>query len=470
MDSNATNTITSAGIPAKAVPARFSKNVATTFVTRIVMVSGGLATSIIVARWLGASGLGVLTVINVTVALAVQIGCAGIPSANTYFISRNRNDLPRAWTNSMVFALVAGVLILVALVVITRSRPSMFGVVPVSLITLAAFSIPFQLLTLIGLNVFLSVGQLNKFNLTDASTQLVLLLNAILALILLGFGLGALVALNTFTMMLTGSVIAVLVSALVRTVGAVSRRFDWEFFKRTLRYGIKFHICVVAGIVIIRADLLLVNHFRGSAEAGVYAVAGQMGNLLLLLPGTIATLLFPRVASDPDPRGDFTARVTRYTAFIMFLICLAAAAFSFALPLIYGSAFRPATLQLLILLPGVYLMAVESVMVQHFTGTGLPGVIPVFWAVCVLFSLTLNVILIPSYGATSAAVVSTLTYALIFVLVAIYFRLKTGNGFAAALLMQRDEMRELLKWLSLSSSRTYLANNYRTGSDSDRLS
>jgi len=89
-------------------------------------------------------------------------------------------------------------------------------------------------------------------------------------------------------------------------------------------------------------------------------------------------------------------------------------------------------------------MGIESVLVQHFTGSGLPIAVPMFWIVVVAFNLVLNVLLIPTYGATAAAIISSLTYALIFILVAIYFRIRTGNTLSTALVMERQEIRALV--------------------------
>jgi O-antigen/teichoic acid export membrane protein len=357
----------------------FPKAVAVTFITRLVMLAGALGTSITVGRWLGAEGVGSLAVINVTIALGVQLGCFGLPSANTYFISRNRNDLARIWSNAFLFALVAGVLIAILIVVTARLRPTAFGQVTPWLITIAASSLPFQLISLLGLNVFLAMGQISRFNFTEAAYQLALLVNALVALVAMRSGLQTLVSLNAGLAVATGVIIVLVVRHVAKKIGEKSSWFDLTTFRKTLRYGLKFHIAVVSAIVIVRADLLLVNHFRGPKEAGVYAVAGQMANLLMLFPAVIATLLFPRTSADPDPQARLTMRVTRHTAFILLIVCLAAIPFSFSLPLIYGRAFENSTLQLLILLPGVYLFGIESVLVQHFTGSGLPLPIPLFW-------------------------------------------------------------------------------------------
>ena len=46
-------------------------------------------------------------------------------------------------------------------------------------------------------------------------------------------------------------------------------RADLALLRRMIFYGLKFHVSILAGAIIIRADLLVVNHFRGAAEAGV---------------------------------------------------------------------------------------------------------------------------------------------------------------------------------------------------------
>jgi O-antigen/teichoic acid export membrane protein len=407
------------------------------------MLAGALGTSIVVARWLGAGGLGSLAAINVVVALAVQLGCAGMPSANTYFISKDRSKRANIWSNALLFGVVGGGLLAAAIIIAAKFSPVLFGDIPIPLITVAALSIPFQLTTLLGMSLFLGTGQIGRYNLTDATTQILLLLNALVVVAFLGMGLYLLVSLNTAIAIVVSLIVVVVI---FRTVWKANERpgLDAQLFGEMIRYGIKFQICLVAGLLILRGDLLIVNHFRGASEAGIYAIAGQMGNMILLLPAIIGTLLFPRVASDPDPRGGLTMRATRHTAFIMLLACLAAVPLSFALPLIYGAAFKDSTIQLLILLPGVFLVGIESVMVQHFSGSGLPVAIPAFWIIALACNLLLNLILIPIFGGIGAACVSTFTYALIFVMVAIYFRLKTGNDLSTALLLRGDEFRELV--------------------------
>jgi O-antigen/teichoic acid export membrane protein len=302
--------------------------------------------------------------------------------------------------------------------------------VPADLIRIASAQIPFLLLTLIGLNILLALGKIREFNLLDLVAQSFVLVNAAIVLIVFGLGLDALVKLNTITTILVSLVVVVLLVVGGKQVVDSKWRADAALLRRMITYGLKFHISVLAGAIIFRADLLVVNHFRGPSEAGVYSVATQFGMLLMLLPGVIATLLFPRVTAEQDPRGETTWFVTRQTALIMLVCCVVAIPGSFLLPLFYGSAFADATFLLLILLPGVYLVGLESVMVQHFSALGLPRTIPLYWVITLIVNLALVFALVPRFGARGAAIASTVSYALIFSLVALQFRASTAASFA----------------------------------------
>jgi O-antigen/teichoic acid export membrane protein len=394
------------------------------------MICNSVVAGIIVARWLGAEGVGQLAVINVAVATIVQLGSFGLPSSNTYFIAQDQARFRSAAVNSLIFALVVGSILALSLSALASVRLDWFGFVSPELIRIAAISIPFQLIGLIGLNILLAVGKVKEFNLLDLAGQSFVLINAVLVLLVLHRGLEMLVMLNTAASILVSIVVASLLIISAKKLAQSEWRADMGLLRRMIGYGLKFHISILAGAIILRADLLVVNHFRGAAEAGVYSVASQFGLLLMLLPGVIATLLFPRVTAEQDARGETTCLVTRYTTFVMFLCCLAAVPFSLLLPVLYGTAFSDATTLLLILLPGVYLMGLESVLVQHFNALGLPRAIPMYWVATLVLNLILVFALVPRFGAQGAAIASTMSYAAIFGLVALHFHASTGRSFA----------------------------------------
>src|SRR5687768_5810343 len=142
----------------------FVSGVVLTFGTRLLMLAGVFGSGLIVARWLGPEGFGTYVVLNVTVGLALQIGSAGLPSANTFFIARDRTTLGPIWANSVLFGLSVGSLLTVGVLGLDWLRPSLFGGVPARLLAVAAVSIPFQLLFLLGLNALLAIDRIRQLN------------------------------------------------------------------------------------------------------------------------------------------------------------------------------------------------------------------------------------------------------------------------------------------------------------------
>src|SRR5436305_836991 len=227
---------------------RFSVHVAWTLLARILMTVNSVAAGIIVARWLGAEGFGQLAVINVAVSTIVQLSSAGLPSANTYFIAQDKSRYAAAAINSFLFALMTGSILALGLTGLAMWRPDWFGYIPPRLIGIAAISIPFQLITLVGLNIFLAVGRIERFNLLDLAGQSFVLINAVVALFVLHAGLWALVSLNTGASVLMGIMIVALVAAYGTKMKEVSKwRPSLKLFARRMRYGLKFHISILAG-------------------------------------------------------------------------------------------------------------------------------------------------------------------------------------------------------------------------------
>ena len=90
-------------------------------------------------------------------------------------------------------------------------------------------------------------------------------------------------------------------------------------------------------------------------------------------------------------------------------------------------------------------------LVQHFTGTGLPFAIPLFWLITMVLNVALNLTFVPVWGARAAALNSTLSYALIFVLVAVHFCRQTGRQPQEIFLLHSSELRNVLAKIHFSS-------------------
>src|SRR5215213_430960 len=107
----------------------FMAHIGWTFATRLLMIFNSVVAGIIVARWLGADGVGQLAVINVAVATIVQAGSFGLPSSNTYFIAQDQARFRSAAINSLIFVLTAGSILALGLSALAYLRADWFGFV-----------------------------------------------------------------------------------------------------------------------------------------------------------------------------------------------------------------------------------------------------------------------------------------------------------------------------------------------------
>jgi O-antigen/teichoic acid export membrane protein len=201
--------------------------------------------------------------------------------------------------------------------------------------------------------------------------------------------------------------------------------------------------------LLLKSDYFLVNSLLGMRDVGVYSVAVQIADLLLLAPATVATLLFPRLSAivDSAERTRMCLQCTRITAGVMAVGCgLVGALSPWMVPWIWGAAFAPAWVPLT-LLPGLWLLMLENVVVMHLAAEGLPLAIPGLWLSGLLLNVGLNVWWLPRLGPAGAAMTSSIAYAAVSVGVFWLFRRRTGAEWGAIFLPGAADWRTLARRL-----------------------
>ncbi len=422
---------------------RFSFGVALTLGARMLMAANTVIAGVIVARLLGAESLGLLVVLNVAVSLVIQLSNFGLPTANIYFGAKEPDILVPAAINGILFALLSGS---VFAGIVLFSSPLLLPGVPIEIAALGLVSVPFQLVTVTTTTLFLSQGEVKRFNFLEFLNQSFVLTNVVVALLVLSGGLPMLFAFNAAA---SAGMSLLTVGFFYRYLTTRSREMKWRgdlsLLWRMMAYSLKAHIVWAAGFLVYRLDLLVVNYYRGAAEASVYGVATQCTLFLLLLPYAVSQLLQSRVASEQNDDAEFTCRVARHTSLLMFAVCIVSVPGGFLVARLYGHEFADLPLQLLLLLPGVYFVGMQVVLAQYFFGTGLPWKLPVLWALTVVVNLAINLAVVPKYGALGAALVSTFTYTSIYVVVWLYFRRATGRKLRETLIPGLSELHGLLR-------------------------
>ena len=141
---------------------------------------------------------------------------------------------------------------------------------------------------------------------------------------------------------------------------------------------------------------------------------------MLTLPVVVGTILFPKLSGMTHKKEKL--HLTRKAAFVTaaLLVPIMVMGSVLAKPLIqlvFGKSFLPAVAPFIWLMPGSFLLGIETVIVQYLNSLGFPKIIAYFWLLVTVLNIGVNLWAIPTYGIIGAAVVSTVSYALVFVLV-----------------------------------------------------
>jgi O-antigen/teichoic acid export membrane protein len=225
----------------------------------------------------------------------------------------------------------------------------------------------------------------------------------------------------------------------IRKFTKIKFSFSQELFKDSLKYGLKAYFGNLAQFLNYRLDMFLVAVFLGPAAVGYYSISVGIAEKIWMLPGAIATVLFPRISAIKDVEANnLTPRVARHTFFITFVLALTLVLL--ANPLIkifYGYVFLPSVIPLLILLPGIIALGGCKILTGDLAGRGKPqfGAYAAFVSLAV--NIPLNLCLIPKWGISGAAFASSVAYIIATLVVIIAFVRNLGVKFQMVIFMFR---------------------------------
>jgi O-antigen/teichoic acid export membrane protein len=222
---------------------------------------------------------------------------------------------------------------------------------------------------------------------------------------------------------------------------------DVELGRRMLVYGFRAYVALAVSYLVIRLDLLLVNGYLGSHQAGLYSVAATLADGMYVLPAVVGLNLFPRVARSGESQE--TAEVFRSMAVLYGLVCLATVPVAGpAIRLIFGDAFSGAISLYYWLLPGIYTLGMLTILSQHFAGRGFPLPAVAIWFFGLALNLAINFAFLPGRGPWVAALASSIAYA---VLLALHMWLFAREGGSYSLM--RPRLREVFNFVRVAVTR-----------------
>lgn len=393
-----------------------------TFATKVVIVVFGMLSTIIVARTLGPSGRGAIAVAFSVMTLLVQFGSLGLQSANPYFVARSPQNIAAVVLNTVLGAVGIG-LILAALAFAGKIwfPASLRGLSWLD-VTVIAVGVPALLAVHLLQSVFLAEGRMRAYNGVELVGSVAVFVGLLVGLTALHIGvLGAIVV-------MVGANWAMALTFLALQRGSVTRRDrpDGALLARMLRYGFRIYLTTVVAYLVGRVNLIAVDSYLGTTQAGLYSVGVALAEGIYLFPTVVAINLFPRIARGAS--FEHSATVFR-TLWVLFgLLCLLTVPLaSPGITLLYGSSFAGAAQIYYWMLPGIFSYGMLNVLSYHFAGRGFPREAVLVWLPGLLVNLLILAIFLPGHPPYVAALASTIAYVIVLVLHMRLFAKESGG-------------------------------------------
>jgi O-antigen/teichoic acid export membrane protein len=413
--------------------------------SRLTVAVTGAATTILIARLLGADGAGSFAIALTIVYVLIVLTTLGVDHGIAYYVSAREWAAGSAFATSQRVALLIGLLGALAGVLARLLVPSAFGGLSVLESALAAAALPFALAWFYGSFVALSADHYEAYVLPPALQSSALLVLALGLAIPFGL-LGAVVAL------LASHVLAALFAhvsgrrKLRRPDDPPTSRGQ---LRRALAFGVKGYAANALQVLNYRIDFFVLSAVGTTAALGHYSVAVAVTTVLWLLPQALGDVLFPRVAAlsasthadAEQQRADVEAKSFRHATLLVAVSTAAVAlALLFLVVPIYGPEFRSSIALGLVRLPGVALLGINGSVSAAVLGRGHPEYGLYTTLISTPLTMVLYAVLIPSLGAMGAALASSSSFTLNFLLTAAFFRRATGGPILPLLMPTRSEL------------------------------
>jgi O-antigen/teichoic acid export membrane protein len=415
------------------------------FWSKVAGNAGFFVAVLILARALGPAGRGTIAFITVTVLVAAKLAGLGIGEATSVLVARRPDVRGALLSNAVVFmvggAALAAAIACGALAAVGEARPAGIGTAELAVIAVATL---ISALGDAGYVVLLGSDRLRAIAAVTATASW--LYPLFLIVVWSTAGLTVLRAALAWTAAESVRALAFLTQAKRGVSLSVPHgRLLAEPLlsgEANVVFGTRAWAGSLARFLNFRTDQLLMGFLASEAALGVYAVAVNASEVLLYLPAAMATALLPAAArSEGALRTEQALRAFRSAAIVTVVAALAGAALGPPLlPLVFGDAFDDSVTPFLWLLPGAIGFAATAVFSYALVAASSPGSSSVGPVVSLVVGVTLDLVLIPRYGAAGAAAAASAAFLAGGCAALLIFRRQTPFAWRSLLLPRRSDL------------------------------
>lgn len=395
-------------------------NILRTFSTQVPSLIISIISGIFLTRLLGAEGKGVYAIFYANIEIMVMIFVMGCDLGIVYYASNKKISLNKLQGISVYILLIS--IPLTSLIIIFLDTdflfPNGYDSMFFRLFLLGMFSLSL-INSLVGAFLkasksFKYINRIGLFNsIFNVCTYSLLFYFHSIDFIKVDVGLIfkislIILSLNTFMWLYSFNKTLSLSPVFKLSFG----KDVWPFFK----YIFPVFISLVINFFNYRFDIWLVAYYKGNIELGLYVLAVNFAQFILLYSRIIGSVMMPYLSENNElQRRKYFSTYSRinFGSIIIMVIVLAGIG-NWLLVLLYGEEFSGSSMPFSILLIGMVFTAMSQLFSIMLFSKGKNNIALIANSIGLFFTIILDIVLIPEYGINGAAAATSLSYFFLF--------------------------------------------------------
>jgi O-antigen/teichoic acid export membrane protein len=229
---------------------------------------------------------------------------------------------------------------------------------------------------------------------------------------------------------LIGLACSVLYLAFRNRWGNWYKELNIKTIKLFYSYGFRVFLSSLFIMLLIRADIVLIKHFLDFSEVGIYSLAAHIVDFIQIASNLVGGLLFVKLSDIEDDISKWLL-LKKTLLIFFFFITLANLGFGLigkpVMQIMFGADFVPVYYVYFWLMPAAYGLSFGSLFNNYLNSKGFPIISIILPAIALVLNITLNMLLIPTMGINGAALATSISYFLWFLLI-VYFEQRDSKG------------------------------------------
>lgn len=342
-----------------------------TFLSKLIVLSIGMISSVLIVKIVGVEGKGYLSIFYAFFGILISIFILSIGNGIIFYLNKNLEKKTVISTSLFLGSLFS----LLTIIVIALFSNKIVSYLGEKSNIILVFGILYTFLNIyerIFDSIFVGLKYSKFYNNLQTAKQIIYFV--LITIVYFYFE-----NIN-YKWILTIAIITLIIKIIIKikkiiNLNLIGFIFSKSYSKQILDYSLKAHFGVIIQKINTKFDILIVGYVLTVEEIGIYSIALLFSEFIWIIPDSIGLFMFPYLSDGESNSNKLykTMKINRILLPIVSLLVVVIPTICFYLiPFLYGNEFTDSIKPLYVLCIANLLFSVSKIVTKYFSGIGEP--------------------------------------------------------------------------------------------------